>query len=685
MAVDKPSRPVEKTGFPQETSLFQTKEDKLNIILVPKLTNPFICRFFNPRYAFDTGILALGSYVRDKADVSIKSIFGHLGKRFLTMADMEKISKKSYLHAFAAYIVKTRPDIVGISCVDTSLLNTVVLSKAIKRQNKHIRIVLGGPGVFYNYSDLMTHFDCIDYCILGEGEKAFDQLIDCFNGKTKIDQVPGLAYRDGTQILTGNPAEFVDINALPYLDLSLYDISADCLTSMACETGRGCPFKCTFCSTTAFWGNCFRVKDPDRIADEIAFYCQCHKKISHFDFHSHDNFLTHKTHLQNLSAELEKRHLKISWNCSSRIDHLDDDFIELLKKSGCNYIDCGPESGSTRIRTLINKNIDYKATLANIEKLTQQDIGVAVNFMFGFPTETIDELEQTFEHACRCVDLKADIVFCFLSPLKETKIYTQFEHLLVNKTQDHLHDFTDNRANYLFGTRQLCKTHPCFKTRAKMFFNGQKYDTVVNKIRSIDSVHIFTHLNHLLLALKHGFSIDIVESKTALKSFPYSEDLFRFAQKKAKSRSISSHTMADVFYKAIQAQRKNPSAIHFKDITVFILLDQMICQQDIFLPQWNDFRQTVTNDFFKAFSGNKLYQSIVSMDDFQLQSAFKIPQTLFMKFRDLSSPAREDFLTGILVDRNDKKTLVCYTKQANDKEKSLLNRLEKMIPGEIHA
>jgi len=666
---------------------FKQKKDKLKIVLVPKLTNPFICRFFNPRYAFDTGVLALGSYVRNKADVTIKSIFGHLGKKYLTRADMEKISSKNYLTTFAEYILKAAPDILGISCLDTSLINTVVLSTAIKKQNKNIKIILGGPGIFYNYADLMTHFPCIDYCITGEGEIALDKLIDYFNGNIKIDQVPGLAYRKKDHILSVKPEEFVDINCLPYLDLNLYDIPADSLESMVCETGRGCPYKCTFCSTTAFWGNCFRVKDPERIAREIEYYCGRYKKISHFDFHSHDNFLTHKNHIKKLYHELEKRNLNISWNCSSRIDQLDDEFIELLKKSGCNYIDCGPESGSSRIRKLINKNINYKAFITNIKKLVRHNIGVAVNFMFGFPTETIEELEKTFEQACRCINLKADIVFCFLSPIKGTKIYEQFEHLLINKAQDQLHDFTDTRANYFFETKELCRDHPCFKTRTKMFSNGKDYDAVVEKIRCTDSVHIFTHLSPLLLELKQTFKINIYEAKTAMTRFPYSEDLFNFAVTTAQKNSINLEYLTAILYKAIHEQSRNKHTTRqFEDITLFILLDRLICQANIKLPLWDYFKQDTCAGFFKFFFNRNIYPDIMALENFQLCAAFKIPalKTIFMKFNDpscLGSPV----LTGITLDQNQNKNLVCYKKQVNDKEIRLLKTLKKIIPGKIYA
>ena len=210
----------------KKIDILQTNDNKLKIVLVPKLTNPFVCRFFNPRYSFDTGVLALGSYIKNSADVKIKSIFGHLGKKSLSETDLIKISDKNYLREYVNYILDEVPDIVGLSCLDTSLLNTVVLSKAIKKKNKNVKIILGGPGIFYNYSELMDNFIFIDYCIIGEGEIALEKLIDYLNGKISIGSVPSLVYRNGSHILANKPAKCVDINALPYLCFDLYDIQS---------------------------------------------------------------------------------------------------------------------------------------------------------------------------------------------------------------------------------------------------------------------------------------------------------------------------------------------------------------------------------------------------------------------------------------------------------------------------
>ena len=88
----------------KKIDILQTNDNKLKIVLVPKLTNPFVCRFFNPRYSFDTGVLALGSYIKNSADVKIKSIFGHLGKKSLSETDLIKISDKNYLREYVNYI-----------------------------------------------------------------------------------------------------------------------------------------------------------------------------------------------------------------------------------------------------------------------------------------------------------------------------------------------------------------------------------------------------------------------------------------------------------------------------------------------------------------------------------------------------------------------------------------------------
>ena len=661
----------------------------MKIVLVPKLTNPMTCRFFEPRYAFDLGVLTVGTYVKDMAEVSIKSIFGHVGQKFLNPSDILRISGESYLRDFTCYILEEKPDIIGISTMDSSLVNTVAAARAIKERNNDVKIILGGPGVFFNYPEILENFPFIDFCIRGEGETAFAKFIEYMAGKIEINSIPGLAFRQNENIRVNQLAEPIDVDTLPLLSYELYDSHPETLKSISCEPGRGCPFKCSFCTTTAFWNNKFRIKNPARLAKEVDHYCRVYSDIHHFDFHSHDNFLKNKKYLSQLGDEFEKRNLAITWNCSSRIDLLDDEFIALLLKSGCNYIDCGIESGSARIRQLIKKNIDIEKTLTNTKKLLSKNIGVATNFMFGFPTETLAEMEETFELACRCTSLNADIVFCFLSPLKGTEIYDRFSDHLVTKTDDRLHDFNDTSVNFLFGSEDIRRENNYFAHQIKMFRNAEPYDRIVDKIRSVDSVYLFSHYSDILLMFKEALNIEIYKLKSALREFPYAEDLFDFLSEHFKKNNLDSQSFVHFIYEILQLQHKtnqNPKS-QVEEITMFLCADNQIDQQSIseFRKERNFINQCI-RQFFNRNLGINLHQIFKKINDIDLSAAYWVRPRfeLFLKFKD-STQADVGVLAGIRFNRRGEGQILYYQINMNAEETKLLNAVAKVITNEFRA
>jgi hypothetical protein len=562
----------------------------MKIVLVPKWTNPMTCRFFEPRYAFDLGVLTIGTYVKDKAEVSIKSIFGHIGQKFLNPSDILRLSQKSYLSYFTGYILSERPNVIGFSTMDSSLVNTVVAARAIKERDNNVKIILGGPGVFFN---------------------------------------------------------------------------------------------CTFCTTTAFWKNKYRVKSPERLAEEVDHYCRMYPDIHHFDFHSHNNFLKSRAYIRVLGDELDKRKIEISWNCSSRIDLLDDEFIEILAKSGCNYIDCGIESGSARIRRLIKKNIDIDKTLCNTKKLLSKTIGVATNFMFGFPTETLAEMEETFEVACRCDSLNADIVFCFLSPLKGTGIYTRYPDLLVTKLDDRQHDFNDSGVNFLFGAEDLRRENDYFIHQIKMFHNDERYNRIVRKIRAVDSVYLFSQYSDIFLKIKETLKIDIFEIKSALKEVPYSEDLFHFLIKKFREQNIDGQTFIPFINSVLKIQQKTNqnSRAQIEDITLFIWTSRwMSHRQFLDFGKAQVFIEESIQQFFNRTIGLNLYEIFKNIIGISLAAAYWVRERfeLILKFRDSKKPD-VGILVGLRFNRKGEGQILYYKKNMNTAETNLLNIIVKVV------
>jgi anaerobic magnesium-protoporphyrin IX monomethyl ester cyclase len=76
-----------------------------------------------------------------------------------------------------------------------------------------------------------------------------------------------------------------------------------------------------------------------------------------------------------------------------------EDRLRKIKQAGCWFIEIGIESGCDRILKLIKK-YTTKAEIASAVKRAR-DVGLKVkgNFIFGFPTETKESLEETIQFA----------------------------------------------------------------------------------------------------------------------------------------------------------------------------------------------------------------------------------------------------------------------------------------------
>ena len=89
--------------------------------------------------------------------------------------------------------------------------------------------------------------------------------------------------------------------------------------------------------------------------------------------------------------------LNINWGCTTRVDLLDEEMLRLMKKAGCDYISIGVESGSERILKIIEKGIRVEQVKKAAQMLKRIKIPFEAFFMIGFPDETDDDIEKTFQ------------------------------------------------------------------------------------------------------------------------------------------------------------------------------------------------------------------------------------------------------------------------------------------------
>ena len=95
-----------------------------------------------------------------------------------------------------------RPDILLFSMQTVNFQSDLRWIKELKK-HIHVPIIVGGPQATLYPAEILT-YQCIDFCVIGEGWETLPELIGCIETKGSFEGVKGIAYRkNGEVIATG--------------------------------------------------------------------------------------------------------------------------------------------------------------------------------------------------------------------------------------------------------------------------------------------------------------------------------------------------------------------------------------------------------------------------------------------------------------------------------------------------
>ena len=337
-----------------------------------------------------------------------------------------------------AEINKTKPEVVGISMYTLSFSETSKIVKLIKRIDKSIIIVAGGPHPSGCPEETLKQLPDLDFIIIGEGEIGFRKLLEFLKEERSLknykefSKIPGLAWRQDDKIICNEPIFIEDLDSL---GLPAYDLMPPNTYIGSTGSGfmkskhigficssRGCPRLCTFCAGSKVNSRKTRFRNPKNVVEEIKMV---HDKYGIREIQFTDPDLSiNKKHLRKICELMIKEKIKIYWSSAIHSASLDEKLLGLMKKSGCYMIRLGVESGSERILKMIKKGISFD----RIEKLTKlinkHGIHVHAFFMIGFPTETMEDIKKTLKLSRK---LKLDSAsFAILQPLPGSEIFEKY-------------------------------------------------------------------------------------------------------------------------------------------------------------------------------------------------------------------------------------------------------------------
>lgn len=269
----------------------------------------------------------------------------------------------------------------------------------------------------------------VDACINGQGERTFEEIVAALDAGRGFDDVTGVVWRRGGEVVKNPPRPFEDVNRFPrarfaLLDLKRYFAFRGVRRLDYCSS-QGCPFECSFCADPMVYKQRWSGLRAERVVDEVREHALRYR-LSEVFFND-DNFFTDLRRTEAICRGLLAAGVRVRWFGTGRGDllrRLSDEQLRLMKESGCYKINVGAESGSPELLERIKKGTLVEEVLETAEKLHRFGIGARFSFIAGFPQEPETSLRETYKtvKALREIDGEFETPIYFYAPYPGTEL-----------------------------------------------------------------------------------------------------------------------------------------------------------------------------------------------------------------------------------------------------------------------
>jgi radical SAM superfamily enzyme YgiQ (UPF0313 family) len=340
------------------------------------------------------------------------------------------------------FIAKEKPGLIGINCFTSLHFQSVLtIAEGIKKNNPDLPIAVGGAHPSLFPKEILEGTEAFDFVITGEAEQQIIQLVDAVAQKDeeKYKDIQAFSYRKDGEVVHNPRVDYIDdLDDLPppawdllnfedyYSDLSSWNNpkALEFSLSVPIMTSRACPFTCNFCACFTTMGRKFRKRTPSLVVDEIQMLHEVYGQ-NYFGFID-DVVNLHKKHFIEILNEIVRRNINIQFEttCGVHLGTLSEDVISAMAAAGCVFARLPIEHGNDEMRNIIiGKHLKREKIYEAVESLKKHNIFTSSMFIMGFPEDTFDTVQDTYDMIC---DLQLDLNYVFnIIPFPGTKLFMQ--------------------------------------------------------------------------------------------------------------------------------------------------------------------------------------------------------------------------------------------------------------------
>lgn len=270
----------------------------------------------------------------------------------------------------------------------------------IVHRKSNARVLMGGFHVSALPEEALQHADQV---IVGEGENV---ILDVVEGRNK------------DRIVRADP--ICNLDSVPFPDYSILKTPSACANVL---TTRGCPFRCTFCTTSRMFAP-YRQRSVDNVIDEIRMYKKMGFKYMNFE---DDNFTADKERAKEICRRMIAEDLTFKETFFfGRTDMAkDEELLQLLHDAHLNRVLIGIESLNQKALDRVNKGQNIQDIRDAAKACADHGIRLIASIVLGIDDDSIEDIHRSvaFAKSVNAYQLQCAI----LTPYPGTPVYEQFE------------------------------------------------------------------------------------------------------------------------------------------------------------------------------------------------------------------------------------------------------------------
>ncbi|MBQ0064312.1 MAG: B12-binding domain-containing radical SAM protein [Firmicutes bacterium] len=336
--------------------------------------------------------------------------------------DFKEYTIKDDLERVAKDIIEHNYDIVALSTYIWNVEHHKKLCALLKKMNPEIILILGGPEVTYEPAHFIEEFE-IDYCMSGEGEQTFPQLLSQIENHEEI-HVQGVSYKGNIS----NEVSCCDLRYVESLD-SPYNLAEDEKDKgkrlLYFETSRGCPFQCQYCLSSLEHG--LRFFSEEYLKKQLDIICHSKAKTIKILDRSFNADAKHAIKILDYIFKNYSEGQQYQFEINA--DVLQQSIIEFIRDNapkGVLRFEVGIQSTYEPTNKAVKRIQNFKRLSEVVRELmTFENCDLHLDLIAGLPFETYERFQQSFDEvfAFHAKELQLG----FLKLLRGTSLRTNAE------------------------------------------------------------------------------------------------------------------------------------------------------------------------------------------------------------------------------------------------------------------